>query len=66
MATELTRPINEPVCRNACNTQTDEDVESKQNAPFKGVETRLIACNGDCGSKIAVIIDYIVHQNKVM
>ena len=33
--------------------------------PLKEFDNRLIACNGDCGSKISLIIDYCAH-NKVM
>ena len=32
---------------------------------FKSVHDRLIACNGDCGSQLSLLIDYCVH-NKVM
>ena len=32
---------------------------------LKAFDHRLIACNGDCGSKISQIIDYCAH-NKVM
>ena len=43
----------------------NDDAEGKSTV-FKGVEDRLVACNGDCGSKISKIIDCIVHHHKVM
>ena len=34
-------------------------------ATYSGYNDRLIACNGDCGSEFAFIIDHII-QHKVM
>ena len=31
--------------------------------PFKSFDDRLIACNGDCGSNLSLIINHIVCNN---
>ena len=36
--------------------------KSKETKPkLKALEARVIACNGDCGSKIGLIINQCVH-----
>ena len=35
---------------------------ANSRASFKGVDLRIIGCNGDCGSPISKFIDYCVCQ----
>lgn len=67
------------ICRyivNNCAINEDTDIEPggtsqstsydflPKQQPLKSFSNRLVACNGDCGSKLSQIIDYCAH-NKV-
>ena len=57
-------------CTNKYKSSSNKSVSNPYSflpnqQPLKEFDNRLIACNGDCGSRISLIIDYCAH-NKVM
>lgn len=69
-STILSSKIQQP-CNHCTTLNTNkfnfEQISKKKSvqSSFKAVDERLIACNGDCGSRISLLIDHCAH-GKVM
>ena len=73
--TERSIHINDDIVSQLNNDTSNEqkyamqlhDTTFKTRYKFKEIRGRLIGCNGDCGSKLSMLIDYIAHhQDRVM